>query len=80
MKTITITVNEPVYQDFQRYAKSQDRPTSELIRQAMEEYRQRYIHPQTSLADLQPVSAGKLLRPLSAEDDLLEEMMDDSWR
>jgi len=28
----------------------------------------------TSLKDIQPVSAGRVLRPLSADDDLLEEM------
>ncbi len=39
MKTITINVSEPVYRDFQEYARRNDRTTSELIREAMEEYR-----------------------------------------
>jgi predicted CopG family antitoxin len=77
MKTITINISEPVYQDFQRYAKLQDRPTSELIRQAMEEYRQQHIRPRTTLRDLRPSSVGKVLEPLSPEDDTLEEMLRD---
>lgn len=78
MKTITINVSEPVYQDFKKYAEMQDRPTSELIRQAMEEYRQRHIQRQTSLRDLRPVSVGKVLKPLSTEDDILQEMLHES--
>lgn len=31
-------------------------------------------HPTTSLRDLQPVSVGRVLRPLTADDDLLDEM------
>ena len=38
MKTISINVSEPVYREFQRIAKAQDRTASELIRQAMEEF------------------------------------------
>ena len=54
MKTITINVSEPVYRDFQRIARAQDRTASEL-RQAMEEFRERRIVRTTTL-DLSPVS------------------------
>jgi hypothetical protein len=37
MKTITVSEFEPVYADFREHAKKMDRPTSELIREAMEE-------------------------------------------
>jgi hypothetical protein len=47
MKTITLNVSEPVYADFQRYAQEQDRPTSELMREAMEIYRQAKIRQHT---------------------------------
>lgn len=78
MKTITVNVSEPVYRDFQRFARERDRTTSELIREAMEEYRLQRIRPRPSLKDLRPVSLGKLLRPtFSQEDDLLGEMLDD---
>ena len=38
MKAITINVSEPVYREFQRYAAALDRTTSELIREAMEDF------------------------------------------
>ena len=77
MKTITINISEPVYRDFQRHAKLQAKPTAELIRQALEEFRQQHIHPQTTLRDLQPSSVGRVLEPLSTTDDALENMLHD---
>lgn len=77
MKTITINVSEPVYQDFQRFARERDRTASELIREAMEDYRERRIVRSTTLADLSPVSVGRVLRPLGRDDDLLQEMLAD---
>ena len=76
MKTITINVSEPVYRDFQRFARARDRTASELIRDAMEEFRERRILRSTTLADLNPVSVGRVLAPLHIGDDLLEEMLD----
>ncbi len=76
MKTITVNVSEPVYRDFQEYARQHDRTTSEVIREAMAAYRDRTIRRQTSLRALQPVSVRKVWRPLSSEDDVLGEMSD----
>ena len=76
MKAITINVSEPVYRDFQEFAKIADRTISELIREAMASYRDLYIRPRKSLRNLQPLSLGKVLKPLSPEDDLLGEMLD----
>lgn len=77
MKTITINVSEPVYREFQEYAKRKDRKTAELIREAMERYRDNIIGQSQarSLRDLQPLTAGRVLRPLSADDDLMDEMV-----
>lgn len=61
MKTITINVSEPVYEAFQSYAKKLDRKTSELIREAMEDYRQTHIARQTSLRDRRPTTVGEVL-------------------
>lgn len=77
MKTITVNVSEPVYRDFQRYAKARDRTASELIREAMEEFHARRIARTATLADLSPVSVGRVLRPMRRDDDLLEEMLGD---
>ena len=76
MKTITFNVSEPVYREFQEYAKRNDRKASELIREAMERYRDETIRDSgsASLRDLQPVSVGEVRRPLSGDDDLLGEM------
>lgn len=76
MKTITVNVSEPVYRDFQEHARVNDRTTSELIREAMELYRDQHIRSRTNLRDLRPLSLGKVLKPLGPEDDLLEEMLD----
>ena len=78
MKTITINVSERVYEQFQSYAKKVDRNTSELIREAMEEYRQAHIARRTSLRDCRPVSVGGSIQPITAEDDLLGEMLDET--
>jgi predicted CopG family antitoxin len=76
MKTITINVSDPVYREFQEYAQKADRSTSELIREAMQLYRDERIRPRHSLRDLKPLALGKVLRPLKREDDLLDEMLD----
>lgn len=78
MKTITVNVSEPVYKDFQDYAARSYRKTSELIREAMEEYRQRHIERRTTLRDRRPISVGGPIEPISSDDDLLGEMLDDS--
>ena len=76
MKVITINVSESVYQDFQRFAKTQDRTASELIREAMEEFHERRIVRSTTLADLNSFSVGRVFKPLHIDDDLLEDMLD----
>ncbi|MGH7997521.1 MAG: ribbon-helix-helix protein, CopG family [Opitutaceae bacterium] len=75
MKTITVNVSEPVYQDFQRHAETSDRTTSELIREAMEEYRDRKLRRRGSLKGLPTYSLGRMRRNLGAKDDLLGEMI-----
>jgi hypothetical protein len=76
MKTITLNVSEPVYEEFQRASKRLDRPASELIREAMELYRHQRLRPRHDLRDFRPRSLGKVLEPLSREDDLLSEMLE----
>lgn len=77
MKTITINVSEPVYRTFQEYARSVDRPTAEVIRQAMEEYRDRCIHRRTSMREVKPLRLGRVLHRAEPGHDILEEMLDD---
>jgi hypothetical protein len=72
-KTITVNVSEPVYQDFQAYAKQRDRKASELIREAMEQYRQTHIQRRTPLRDLRPASVGGPIQPITGDGDLLRD-------
>jgi len=75
MKTITINVSEPVYAEFQQASKVMGRPTSELIREAMEFYRNERMYPRRSLNSFRPRSVGKVLKPLDNQDDLFGEML-----
>ena len=77
MKTITINVSEPIYREFKDYARSHDRNTSELIREAMQDYLTQKMRRTSSLQDLEPLSLGRVIGDLSRRDDLLSEMLDD---
>jgi len=77
MKTITINVSEPVYREFKEYARRNDRTTSELIREAMERYRDDWIAGRPSVLSWSARDVGRLISPLGSEDDLLEEMRGD---
>jgi len=78
MKTITVNVSEPVYDAFRAHARRTDRKASELIREAMEEYRTAHISRRTSLTDRRPTSVGGPIGAITPEDDLLREMLDDA--
>jgi Arc/MetJ-type ribon-helix-helix transcriptional regulator len=78
MKTITVNVSEPIYEEFRRHAKKTDRKASELIREAMELYRQQHMQRRTSLRDRRPVSVGGPILAITAEDDVLGGMLDDA--
>jgi predicted transcriptional regulator len=76
MKTITINVSEPVYRDFRRHAETTDRTASELIREAMEEYRDRKLRRGGTLAGLPTYSLGRTRRGLRKSEELLDEMLE----
>ena len=78
MKTITINVSESVYRDFQQFGRKVGRKASDLIREAMELYRQQHVQRRTSLRDRRPASVGGPIRPIASEDDLLGEMLNDA--
>ena len=78
MRTITINVSEPVYEEFREFARKTDRRASELIREAMELFRQRHMRRQTSLRTRRPVSVGGPIQAITADDDLFGDMLDDT--
>jgi hypothetical protein len=78
MKTITVNVSEPIYEEFQAFARKVDRTAAELIRESMELYRRQHMHRRTSLRDRRPTSVGGPISPITAEDDILGDMLDDT--
>lgn len=78
MKQITINVSEPVYRIFQEYAHEKDRTTSEIIREAMEFYKSEKIEKKASIRDLEPLSVGKILKPLEGREGIVEEMFNET--
>ncbi len=74
MKAITLNVSEQVYEDFQAFAQRTQRKTAELIREAMEEYREQHMQRKTSLRHRRPASVGGPMVPVTYDDDLLDEM------
>jgi len=75
MKAITVNVSEPVYREFQEHARLSDRTTSELIREAMELYRNERIRSKRSLLGMAPLALGRTRRPHTGDEDLLNEML-----
>ena len=77
MKAVTIHVSEPVYRDFQEQARRRDRPASELIRAAMEEYREHHFRGGVSLADPLPAaSIGPVVEPWASRGELVGSLLD----
>jgi hypothetical protein len=77
MSTITIDVSDRIYRDFEDYAKRVDRTPPELIREAMELYRDQRMTPKRlSLTEMPSFSVGEILKPLGSDDDLLGEMLE----
>lgn len=77
MKTITINVSEPVYEEFREYSRRCDRPISEIIRQAMEDFRDQRIHRSGSIRAIPVLPIGKMISELGSSDDTLGEMLRD---
>jgi predicted transcriptional regulator len=75
MRVVTINVDEPVYARFRSYAERSGRSAAELIRDAMAEYEALHIPRRTSIFDGEAHSVGSVLRDLTADDDLLDEML-----
>jgi len=80
MRTITINVSEPIYQEFRDRARKVDRTASELIREAMEYYVRDRLRESRSVLGFPALDLGKMKKPLGPKDDLLAEMTRDVRR
>ena len=78
MVTIEISVPDAAYADFRRGARVQRRPVADLVREALEAYRQERLASPRDLTAWSPVSVGRVLGPLGPDDDLMVEMSERS--
>jgi len=77
MRAVTIHVDEPVYRDFQRLSRRAKRSTSDLIREAMENYRQKFSPVRIPLWQAaEPASVGKIKLPWLGREELADSFFD----
>ena len=77
MKAVTIHLDEPVYRDFQKIARRTKRSTSDLIREAMEYYKQQLVKTRKPLwQGASAVSVGQVLKPWKGREDLLGDFLE----
>ena len=74
MKNISVYVSDKIYADFKKYARHVDRPVAELIREAMEWYRNNRIQSRTILERM-PVSAKPKLKRRWNRAEIQEELL-----
>jgi hypothetical protein len=74
MKTISLYVSEKTYTEFKKYAEHQERPVAEVIREAMELYRDSRIQPRTSLRRM-PISRKPKLKRRWTRGEIQEELL-----
>ena len=75
--TLHIKLNPEKDKYLTELARKRHTSKGELIREAMKEYQQTHLQTTASLKDIQPISVGKVYRPLTDDDDLLGEMLDE---
>lgn len=78
MKTITVNVSEPVYRDYQNYARQTQRTASDLIAEALKLFHAAQKKQPTSLRNRRPASVGGPIAVITSQDDLLGEMLHDT--
>ena len=77
MKAVTIHLDESIYSEFQSLARKSKRTASDLIREAMQVYRDRSKKNTHSMAEAPPpASVGAVLKPFSNRGDMLEDFFD----
>ena len=76
MKVVTVHLDENIYRDFQQQARKQRRTASELIREAMDSYRQRLKPVRAPLSESPaPASVGSVRQPWSSRAELLDDFL-----
>lgn len=75
-RTVTLELPEELPRNFEEDAWRSNRTAAELMRQALAAYERQGRRRGGSVRNLQPRDLGEVLRPLTRDDDLLEEMRD----
>ena len=75
MKTISLNVAEPAYEELKALADKDGRPVAELVRQSMQEYIDRRRSTAPSILTMRPHDSGSLLATWSRS-ELLDESRD----
>lgn len=76
MKTVTLHIEEPIYDRFKENAAERGVAAAELIREAMRRFVEDELESGPSLADIEPSRLGPLYDRLNLT-DLGSEMLDD---
>lgn len=79
MTAITIDIPEEELQAIEEFAKKTSRATADVVREAIADFRKKRISTKRpiSVLEIPSHSVGKILRPLSPDDDILGEMLSD---
>ena len=78
MKTISVNVPDAVYQDLLDCARQTGKSAEDLVSaavEAMDMHWKQVPQRRRSVLSLKPLDLGKMLRPLSTEDDVFGEML-----
>jgi predicted transcriptional regulator len=79
MKTITLDLPDAVYRDLQEIARAKTSSITDYLVEALASWKPVQHGAKMSLRDRRaPFNAGGRVEALTADDDLLEEMRDDS--
>lgn len=81
MQTISLSIPEPVLSEFLEFAARSQRDPTEVMREALERYRDEKIRPtqqleQGSILDHVPVNVGRILKPWNSRAEMLEDFFD----
>ena len=74
MKTISLAVSETDYEAFREASQRENRPIAQLIREAMNHYRQTKLEVRTPLTDLPVLVGHQVVAPLPERGDLYDDM------
>lgn len=81
MTKVTFEVPDAIYRAVEEFASKTDRKPAEILREAVEIYRQEHIgtvSPTHSVLDIKPaLVTGVILQPWTSRSELLENFFDD---